>query len=147
MHDVRVTDRAGALPVAAETVAGWVREVLDGESAPDASVSVTFLGESAMRRLNREALDRPGATDVIAFRLEHPGTLVGDVYICAAVAARACAAGAVPIEEELARLVVHGVLHVLDRDHPEPAGAREASAMWAEQEAYVRRLRGPTDAA
>jgi len=142
MHEVRVSGSARALPVSTETVGGWVRAVLEGESVPEASVSVTFLGASAMRRLNREALGRTGATDVIAFRLEHPGTLVGDVYVCPAAAARACAREEIPLEEELARLVVHGVLHVLDRDHPDPAGAREASPMWSAQEAYVRRLLG-----
>ena len=41
--------------------------------------------------------------------------------------------------EEIARLVVHGVLHTLGYDHPENEG-REASDMWRRQERLLRRL-------
>jgi probable rRNA maturation factor len=142
MHDIRVADPDGLVGLAPTAVSAWAAAVLDGESAGPAAVSVTFLGEAEMRRLNREALGRDDATDVIAFRLDHPGMLAGDVYVCPAVAARSCTDSETAIEEELARLVVHGVLHVLDHDHPDAAGEREASTMWRLQEAYVRRLRG-----
>jgi len=45
----------------------------------------------------------------------------------------------VPLRRELARLVVHGTLHVLGHDHPE-GERREQSAMWQRQERYLRRL-------
>ena len=142
MHDVRVADPDGLARLDRETVSAWAEAVLEGESVGPADVSVTFLSEAEMRRLNREALGRDRATDVIAFRLDHPGLLAADVYVCPAVAAQACEGNEITLEEELARLVVHGVLHVLDHDHPDAAGEREASQMWRLQEAYVRRLRG-----
>lgn len=142
MHDVRVADPDGLVGLAPETVSAWAEAVLEGESDLPTAVSVTFLGEGEMRRLNREALGRDRATDVLAFRLDHPGLLAGDVYVCPAVAARACEERATALEEELARLVVHGVLHVLDHAHPEGGDERETSAMWRLQEAYVRRLCG-----
>ena len=141
MHDVHVADPDRLVRVGPETVSSWAEAVLDRESPIPADVSVTFLSEPDMQRLNREALGHDRPTDVIAFRLEHPGLLAGDVYVCPAVAARSCAEGASALEEELARLVVHGVLHVLDHEHPDGAGEREASAMWRLQESYVRRLR------
>ena len=116
-----------------------VSEVLRGERA-DAAISVTFLGRDAMRRLNAtfKGHDRP--TDVIAFSLEAPGTgLVGDVYVCPWVAEREARAHGVPAREELLRLVVHGVLHVLGHDHPE-GDDRIRSPMWRRQERYVARL-------
>ena len=84
-----------------------------------------------MRRLKRRAFGRRALTDVIAFTLpQADGTLLGDVYICPAVAGS---------REELVRLAVHGTLHVLGYDHPEGAG-RTRSRMWRLQERYVRRL-------
>lgn len=142
MHDVRVADPDGLVRLDPETVSAWTEAVLEGESEGPADISVTFLSEGEMRRLNRESLGRDRATDVIAFRLDHPGLLAGDVYVCPAVAAQACHGTATTLEEELARLVVHGVLHVLDHDHPDAAGERESSQMWRLQEAYVRRLCG-----
>lgn len=132
------------LPLPAGTVRRVVRAVLAGEgrrrSAPLATVSVTFLGPERMRRLNAryKGADRP--TDVLAFTLRPPrGPAVADIYICAAVAAREARAHTVPLRQELVRLVVHGTLHVLGRDHPEGAG-RTRSAMWRRQERYVEAL-------
>lgn len=142
MHDVRVADPDGLVSLAPDTVAAWAAAVLDGESQRPAALSVTFVSEGQMQRLNREALGHDRPTDVIAFRLDHCGTLAGDVYVCPAVAARGCTEEKTSLNEELARLVVHGVLHVLGHDHPGAADEREASPMWRLQEAYVQRLFG-----
>jgi len=77
---------------------------------------------------------------VIAFTLDTPDRrTVGDVYLCAAVAARQARRHGVSRRQELIRLIVHGVLHVLGHDHPD-GDARLRSAMWRRQERYVERL-------
>lgn len=142
MHDVRVTDRDGSLALDQDEVAAWGRAVLDAEAPGTAALSITLLSADEMRRLNRESLGRDRPTDVIAFRLEHPTGLAGDVYLCPSVAREHAAAEAVPIRHELLRLVVHGVLHVLGHDHPDEPAARMASRMWQLQEEFVRTLTG-----
>ena len=131
------------------------------EGARGARVELTLLDAAAMRRLHARATGRRALTDVLSFALPQPdGTLLGDVYICPAAAARwvrtgprqrgrtgaapGAARGAGQVAEELVRLAVHGTLHVLGYDHPEGPG-RTRSAMWRRQERYVRRLlaRGP----
>jgi probable rRNA maturation factor len=113
--------------------------VLKGERRK-AYVTITFLGPTRMRALNREHLGHDRTTDVISFALSTPeGELVGDVYVCRAVAAVQAKALGVPLRQELVRLVVHGILHVLGYDHPAGEG-RTRSAMWRKQERYVRRL-------
>jgi probable rRNA maturation factor len=114
--------------------------VLAWERAPAGShVDITLLAAPAMRRANRRATGRRGLTDVIAYSLPQPdGSLLGDVYICPAAAARAAATGA-GLREELIRLAVHGTLHVLGYDHPE-GGGRMRSRMWRLQERYVKKL-------
>ncbi len=125
--------------MSARAVQRAVIAVLDGEGVGAATVSVTFLPPAAMRGLNRRALARDRATDVIAFGLPHPDRSVSDVYVCPA-AARPPAGGAVALREEILRLVVHGVLHALGYDHPKHA-ERTTSPMWRKQEGYVRGLR------
>ena len=127
------------IPLPPGTVRRVVESVLAGERRR-AHVSVTFLGRDAMRRLNAEFMRHDVPTDVLTFALCEPdGRAVGDVYICPWVARREAAARGVPLRQELIRLVVHGTLHALGRDHPEGAD-RTRSAMWRRQERYVEAL-------
>lgn len=106
-----------------------------------ARVAITFVGKTQMRRLNAEYLGHDHATDVISFRLPQPdGSVAADIYICRYVAARNAHARAVPVREELLRLVVHGTLHILGWDHPGDA-TRTRSPMWRRQERYLASLR------
>jgi probable rRNA maturation factor len=130
-----------ASEVGAATVERWATKVLDGERAGPAALSITFLSERAMRELNDVRFGRDRPTDVIAFRLEHVDQLVGDIYVCPVMARRSARVAKVPAHEELLRLVVHGVLHVLGHEHPEDA-SRTVSPMWVLQERYVTRLVG-----
>jgi probable rRNA maturation factor len=116
-----------------------VRAVLQAERH-EALISVTFLGREAMRRLNAEHKEHDRPTDVLTFSLSDPaGHLVGDVYICPWVARQEAKARGISLREELIRLIVHGTLHALGRDHPE-GPERTRSAMWRRQERYVEAL-------
>jgi probable rRNA maturation factor len=135
--DVAAAHRAPGVTAAA--VRRAVTVVLAGERAGPAAITVTFLSGQQMRALNRRSLGRDRATDVIAFAMRHDARLVGDVYVCPTVGARAAARLAISAREELLRLVVHGTLHALGHDHPGGPG-RTTSTLWRRQERYVRRL-------
>ena len=99
-------------------------------------------------------MDKEGPTDVLAFPIDDPidagrwpdsgstgpdreppelgelPLLLGDVVVCPAVAARQAPTHAGSYDDEIALLVVHGVLHVLGMDHAEP---EEAAAMQARE--------------
>jgi probable rRNA maturation factor len=127
------------LPLPPGAVRRVVEAVLAGERRR-ASVSITFLGRDAMRRLNAEHKGHDEPTDVLTFTLREPdGRAVGDVYICPWVARREARTRGIPLRQELVRLLVHGTLHALGRDHPDGA-ARTRSAMWRRQERYVEAL-------
>jgi probable rRNA maturation factor len=128
--------------LAAPIVRRAVRTVLAGERVRAADVSVTQVSAQRMRALNRRAFGRDRATDVVAFGMRHGPRVVGDVYVCPAVAARSAARFGVSVREELVRLVVHGVLHALGHDHPGTV-ARERTRMWRRQERYVRAVLRP----
>ncbi len=131
-----MTVRGNHAPLSLRRVVAAVRLVLERERLP-AAVAVTFLGPTRMRELNHrwKGHDRP--TDVLAFALpQQDGSLVGDIYICRAVAQREAAARGLPLREELLRLVVHGTLHVAGYDHPEDE-RRVRSPMWRRQERYL----------
>jgi probable rRNA maturation factor len=132
------------VPISRATVARIARAVLRSERVGTAMLSITFVSGRAIRSMNRAHLKRDRTTDVIAFGFRAPArgakaVIVGDIYIAPEVARRSARDNGVPVREELARLVVHGTLHVLGYDHPE-TGDRSHSAMWRKQERLVRRL-------
>ena len=124
-------------------VAELVRGVLRAERVRDALVSVAFVDDRAIARLNREHLGHRGPTDVITFALPAAadGPVVGDVYIAPRVVSANARTHGRPVREELARVVIHATLHVLGHEHPEDDG-RTTSPMWRRQEALLRRLYG-----
>jgi probable rRNA maturation factor len=103
-------------------------------------ISVTFVTDVAIARMNMEHLQHAGATDVITFELsDGSDAVVGDIYIAPGVARRNARSNGVGVREEIVRLVVHGTLHVLGHSHAEDY-MRERGAMWRTQEALVARL-------
>jgi len=122
-----------------------VLHTLAAERVVEGEVSVALLGDDEIRALNRRHLGHDFPTDVLSFALHGPGEpVVGDLYVGAEQARRQAEAEGVPEAEELVRLVVHGMLHVLGWEHPAAAEARAASPMWTLQERLVSEvMHGP----
>lgn len=119
-----------------------VRATLEAHGIGDGEVSVTLLDDEGIAGLNERYLSHEGPTDVISFALHGPGQPpLGDIYIGWDQALRQAEAYGVPHGEELARLAVHGTLHVLGYDHPE-GPERVESEMWERQETILREVVG-----
>ena len=129
------------LPVARARLAALAQAVLSAAGIRRALVSVAFVGARRMAALNRRHLGHRGATDIITFALgDDPACgLVADVYICPEVARRQARDHGVGVREEVARLVVHGMLHACGWDHPD-SDDRVASPMWRRQERLLQRF-------
>jgi probable rRNA maturation factor len=139
--DVDVAAVKTRSPLARPAVAEIARAALRAEKVRDALVSITFVDAATIARMNRTHLGHAGLTDVISFqfnRVKRSDAVIGDVYICPTVAKQNAAERHTSAREEIVRLVVHGVLHVLGYDHPDGRG-RETSPMWRRQERIVRR--------
>lgn len=107
------------------------------------SIGVRWVSESEMRQLNRtyRQINRP--TDVLSFssddsRFSKRDTRhLGDLAICVPYASREAKRRAIPLTEELVRLLVHGTLHLSGYDH---ATAKQEEAMFALQEGIIGRV-------
>jgi probable rRNA maturation factor len=140
---VHVTVQDGRIPLSRSRVAEIATGVLRAEGVRDAILSITFLSNRAIAAMNARHLGHRGPTDVISFGFapasgEGGAPLTGDIYIAPDVARDHARRFGVPIREELARLVVHGTLHVLGHTHPE-GDARTTSPMWRRQEQLLAR--------
>lgn len=128
------------VPVAAARLRAAVETVLVAQRVKLALVSLTLLTPRRMAALNVRHLRHAGPTDIITFGFRDPaGALIGDLYICPAVASANAKAFGVSQREELLRLAVHGSLHVLGHEHPEGA-SRTTSPMWKLQERLLKRV-------
>lgn len=106
-------------------------------------LTLTFLDRAEIALLNEQHLGNVGPTDVLSFPLDAADSdaigddvpvLLGDVVICPAVARDQAPTHAGTVDDELALLVVHGVLHVLGHDH---ADVEETTAMRAKELALL----------
>ncbi len=120
-------------------VIGAVRATAAAEGVGQGEISVTFVEAPAIATLNRTHRGRPDPTDVIAFNLAAADDPLGDIYICPDVARASAAELGLAPREELLRLVVHGVLHLLGWDHPE-GPERLESEMFRRQEEILSEL-------
>lgn len=141
----------------------WQRLALDVLRAEGvrglAELSVLYVTEAEMAELNEGYMGKVGPTDVLAFPLDghdvtqivaatgaskgpdrapiDPGDLpllLGDVVVCPSVAQAQAPTHAGNLDDELALLLVHGILHVLGYDHAE---ADETATMRARELALL----------
>lgn len=106
-----------------------------------AELSVSLVGDAAIRRLNRAWRHEDRATDVLSFPAGEapegaPGPRpLGDVVISVDTARRAAREGGRTVQDELDRYLAHGILHLLGYDHEK--SAREARRMLALEESLL----------
>ncbi len=81
----------------------------------DASVSIVLVSDRAIRRINKQFLQHDYATDVITFPLDD-SSVDGEIYISSDTAVRQAKHYGVSTNNEVLRLVVHGVLHLVGFD-------------------------------
>jgi probable rRNA maturation factor len=139
---VFVSDEQAAIPI---DVARWqqfsLAVLVDEHVEGECELSVMFVDEATIADLNTRFMEAEGPTDVLSFpidgdpttsgrwpddggpgpdRLEDPEELpllLGDVVVCPLVAERNAPTHAGSLDDELALLVVHGILHLLGMDH------------------------------
>ena len=120
---------AAVRPLPAGAVGPWLERV--APRAARGEVAVALVGDRKMRALNRRYRGVDRATDVLAFPADRPAAgraprgaprVLGDVVIATGVARRQARAAGHPLETELRRLALHGLLHLLGYDHTRDDG-------------------------
>jgi probable rRNA maturation factor len=146
---VTVDDDQDAWPVDADRWRDLAVSVLAELGVPsEAEVSLSFVTADAMADLNLAHMDQAGPTDVLSFPIDGgapvsgdgPPPMLGDIVICPEVAAANAPEHAGTYDDEIALLVVHGLLHLLGIDH---AADDERDAMQARERDLLERFYGP----
>lgn len=127
---IHITNEQKKIPIPDAKVRRLAVQILGRKN-----LSVAFVTNAAIRKINRKFLNHDFATDVISFPLD--SDLVGELVISAEYAVGEAAKRKIPVEEELLRYVAHGILHLLGYDDHRPADKKR---MWARQERELRRV-------
>ena len=139
MIEVTVSNAHPERRVAAPAVRRLVRGLLRKERRRHGAVSVVFAGDALSRRMNRSFLSHDRPTDVLSFSLGEGQNLEGEIYVNLDRAARQARRYRVSAANEVARLVIHGVLHLLGYDDKAAAAARRMKYC---EDRYVELLAG-----
>lgn len=134
---IRVFNAHDQKRVAAWRLARLVKFVVSREQATwRGEVNVVLCDDQTIRELNARFLGHDYPTDVLAFPLgESPAALEGEVYVSLDRAEEQAREAGVSFDNEVCRLVAHGLLHLLGYRDGE---AVEAAKMQARQEGYLR---------
>ncbi len=98
-------------------------------------VGLNLVGEAKIKELNKKYRNKDKATDILSFPLEESRLKkyailpLGDIFICLSFAVKESERQNISLKKELARLTVHGFLHLLGYDHEKSAS--DAKKMFA----------------
>jgi probable rRNA maturation factor len=114
-----------------ESAAGKAADaILSCLDRQDDELCVMLVGDERMRELNLQWRGKDTTTDVLSFsqlegdEIASPALMLGDVVVSVDVLRRQAADGGWTVEEELTRLLLHGVLHLIGFDHEVEDDAR-----------------------
>ncbi len=116
--------------LAERAVAAALAAVGQAASRPgaEAEVSLVFTDDAAIRRLNAQYRGKDAATNVLSFP-QASGPLLGDIVLAAETVRREAALAEKPLEDHIAHLMIHGLLHLLGYGHEADAEAETMEAI------------------
>ena len=120
---IEVVNRQRKLPLDNERWQKFVEKAWKVIPTKAAGVTVAFVSDRAMRELNRLWRHKQGTTDVLSFPVEQDefekaeGSSLGDVVISVEQAARQAKENGLTLDQEIAQLILHGLIHLCGYDH------------------------------
>jgi len=124
---IAIRNRQRTYPLDVAQVRAWTEQILAMQRCPPLELSLLFVNDRAIRRLNRDYRQKDRPTNVLAFAMRDgkderppapPGPEhLGDVVISLATSTREAVAYGRRMDEHLLILLIHGLLHLLGYDH------------------------------
>lgn len=118
-------------------IKNWIIQVIRSEKMEPGDLSFIFATDSYMKKLNREFLKKDYYTDVIAFDYRQGNIVDGEIYIGIEIIKRNARIYNTSFLNEVVRVMVHGVLHIIGYDDKNEKDRKE---MREREDFYIRRL-------
>jgi len=120
---IEVVNRQRKLPIDCGHWQVFLQKVMQAVPTEAANVTLAFVSDRAMRELNRLWQHKRGTTDVLSFPAEQDefetseGARLGDIVISIEQAERQAAENGLTLDDEIAQLILHGLIHLCGYDH------------------------------
>lgn len=117
-YTINIENICTGVKVKKERISDLAQTVLLNEGVLEAEISIVIVDDEYIIRLNQEYLNKNTTTDVLSFRLtdDTGDKLEGEVYANIEQITRQASDYHVLMEDEISRIVIHGVLHLLGFD-------------------------------
>ena len=99
-------------PIRRRDVSAWVRRVAAGYGKRVGEVAYIFCDDEKILEVNRQYLNHDYYTDIITFDYCEDDTISGDLFISLDTVRSNAEAQGTPYDEELHRVIIHGILHL-----------------------------------
>jgi len=107
---------------------------LEGENEKKDNLSIVLVGQGRMRELNKKYRKKNKVTDVLTF-----GDGLNEIVICLREVKKNAKGFKSSFEKELARVLIHGILHLLGYNHER--SEMRAKKMEEKQNYYLSRIK------
>lgn len=119
------------------------RTVLKGENIKEAELSVALVNSERIKKLNKKYRGKDKTTNVLSFGQAKdfpafPKNELGEVVICLQEAKKNAKKYNIEFKKELARVLIHGILHLLEYEHEK--GEKKAKKMEKKQKYYLSQI-------
>jgi probable rRNA maturation factor len=94
-----------------EAISSWLSNVISSENKKEGEINYIFCDDDYLHNINMEYLNHDTLTDIISFDYSMGNELHGDIFVSVERVADNAADFKVSFEEELKRVLVHGILH------------------------------------
>ena len=94
-------------------VKSWMRNIVEREGKTIGSLTYKFVDDKEMIQINRKFLDHDNFTDIITFDYTENNNISADIFISTERVKENAQDLQLPFEEEMMRVIIHGVLHCL----------------------------------
>jgi len=113
---IEVVNRQRHLAIDTNRWATFAEKSLIAIGKSESSATIAFVSDKRIRELNRRFRGIDKATDVLSFPAEEEFNL-GDIAVSVETAALQARENSLPFDQEIAQLILHGLLHLCGYDH------------------------------
>lgn len=114
---IEVVNRQRRLQIDTRAWSNFATKALAAIGKSESSATIAFVSDKKIRELNRQFRGIHKVTDVLSFPSDGPDKDLGDIAVSVETAAVQAKENGLEFDEEIAQLILHGLLHLSGYDH------------------------------